>query len=101
MDTDSNYIAITGDQLEDIVRTEFKAKKKDWVSWKNWSEYTPGLFKLECEGSRMVELCSRCNFFDKQDGEKMVSTKGMFKRQSNITWLTWQRFKAALNGSTD
>jgi len=103
MDTDSNYIAISVPRLEDIVRpelrAEFEATKQQWLAWDKWSGRTPGLFKLECEGSRMIALCSKCYYVDEQDGEKKkFSTKGMSKRQNNITW---QRFKAALNGSTD
>ena len=52
MDTDSNYIAISGDSLEEIVRPElqeeFEAKRKEWLLWDKWSGCTPGLFKLEC-----------------------------------------------------
>ena len=37
MDTDSNYMAISADSLEEIVRpelrTEFEAKKKAWLAW--------------------------------------------------------------------
>ena len=37
MDTDSNYMAISGDKLEDIVRpelrAEFEATKKNWLAW--------------------------------------------------------------------
>jgi len=103
MDTDSNYIAISADRLEDIVRpelrAEFEATKQQWLAWDKWSGRTPGLFKLENEGSRMIALCSKCYYVDKQDREKKkFSTKGMSKRQNNITW---QRFKAALNGSVD
>ena len=54
MDTDSNYLAISGKKLEDIVRPEMKAEfekqKKNWLAWDKWSGRTPGLFKLECEG---------------------------------------------------
>ena len=58
-----------------------------------------GLFKLKCVGSQMIALCLKSYYVDKQDREKKkFSTKGMSKRQNNITW---QRFKAALNGSTD
>ena len=56
MDTDSNYMAISAEKLEDIVKpelqTEFEAKKKKWLAWDKWSSRAPGLFKLECEGSR-------------------------------------------------
>ena len=87
MDTDSNYIAICGERLEDIVRpelkTEFEAQKKQWLAWDKWSG----------EGSRMIALCSKCYFIDDQGEKKKFSTKGMSKKQNEITW---QRFKATL-----
>ena len=80
MDTDSNYIAISGERLEDIVRpelkSEFEAQKKQWLAWDKWSGRTPGLFKLECEGSRMIALCSKCYFIDDQGEKKEVQHKG-------------------------
>ena len=37
MDTDSNYMAISAEKLEDIVKpelqTEFEAKKQEWLAW--------------------------------------------------------------------
>ena len=102
MDTDSNYIAISGKKLEDIVRPELKAEfeeqKRNWLAWDKWSGRTPGLFKLECEGDRMIALCSKCYFIDDKGEKKKFSTKGMSKKQNNINW---QRFKAALEGSKD
>ena len=100
MDTDSNYMAISGDKLEDIIRPEMRAEfettKKQWLAWDKWSGRTPGLFKLESEGSGMIALCSKCYF---AKGEKnKFSTKSMSKKQNEITW---QRFKAALNGGID
>ena len=100
MDTDSNYMAISGEKLEDIVRpelrSEFAATKKQWLAWDKWSGRTPGLFKLESGGSGMIALCSKCYFVNGE--KKKFSTKGMLKKQNQITW---QRFKAALNGSID
>ena len=100
MDTDSNYMAISADKLEDIVRpelrTEFEATKKQWLAWDKWSGRTPGLFKLEYEGSGMIVLCLKCYFVN--GDKKKFSIKGMSKKQNEITW---QRFKAALNGSID
>ena len=102
MDTDSNYIAISGKKLEDIVRpelkAEFEAQKKNWLAWDKWSGRTPGLFKMECEGGQMIALCSKCYFIDDRGEKKKFSTKGMSKKQNNITW---QRFKTALQGSKD
>ena len=102
IDTDSNYIAISGKKLEDIVRpelkAEFEAQKKNWLAWDKWSGRTPGLFKLECEGNRMIALCSKCYYIDDQGEKKKFSTKGMSKKQNNINW---HRFKTALEGSKD
>ena len=85
IDTDSNYMAISAERLEDIVRpelqTEFEAKKQEWLAWDKWSGRTPGLFKLECEGSRMIALCSKCYYIEELEGEKKkFSTKGVSDR---------------------
>jgi len=104
MDTDSKYTAISGKRLEDVVRRELKqeceAEKNQWLSWDKWSGRTPGLFKLEFEGSRMIALCSKYHFADEGEvGEKKkFSTKGMSKTQNA---LTWQRFEEVLEGSKD
>jgi len=103
MDTDSNYTAISVEWLEDIVRpelrVEFEAEKKQWLAWDKWSGRTPGLFKLECEGSQMIALCPKCYYVDEQETEKKkFITKGVSKRQNEITW---RRFKAALEESKD
>ena len=106
MDTDSNYLAISGKTLEEIVKPEMKAEfeqeKKNWLAWDKWSGRTPGLFKKEFEGERMIALCSKCYYAEHQTGnqevKKKLSSKGMSKRQNEINW---QRFKAALEGSKD
>ena len=102
MDTDSNYMAISGKKLEDIVkpelREEFEKEKTKWLAWDKWSGRTPGLFKKEFEGERMIALCSKCYYADHHKKEVKLSTKGMSKRQNEINW---QRFKAALDGSKD
>ena len=105
MDTDSNYLAISGKKLEDIVKPEMKAEfeeqKKNWLAWDKWSGRTPGLFKKEFEGERMIALCSKCYYTEHQiedEVKQKLSTKGMSKKQNEINW---QRFKAALGGSKD
>ena len=68
MDTDSLYMGISGERLEDLVRpelkAEFEAEKKEWLSWDKWSSRKPGLFKLEFEGARMIALCSKNYYCD-------------------------------------
>ena len=64
-----------------VLREEFDSTKQQWLAWDKWSGRKPGLFKLECEGSRMIALCLKCYYVDEQDNEKMKSTtKGMSKR---------------------
>ena len=58
METDSFYLAISGDSLDKIVRPEmkreFEADKKNWLATDKFSERTAGLFKLEFVGTRGV-----------------------------------------------
>ena len=100
MDTDSDYMAISADKLEDIVRpelrTEFEATKKQWLAWDKWSGRTPGLFKLEYEGSGMILLCWKCYFVNGE--KKKFSIKGMSKKQNEITW---QRFTTNSSSRTN
>ena len=60
METDSLYMGISGESIDEIGRPELKAEfeveKKLWLSWNKWSSRTPGLFKLEFEGTRMNAL---------------------------------------------
>ena len=106
MDTDSNYLAISGKTLEEIVKPELKeefgAEKNKWLAWDKWSGRTPGLFKKEFEGERMIALCSKCYYAEHQTENQEVkmklSSKGMSRKQNEINW---QRYKAALEGNKD
>ena len=111
MDTDSNYMAISAKRLEDIVRpelqTEFEAKKEEWLAWEKWSGRTPGLFKLECEGSIIIALCSKCYFIEELEGEKKRSSarrgcqrnrtrsRGSVSSQRWMVARTWQLTKVS------
>jgi len=73
--------------------------KNKWLAWDKWSGRIPGLFKLECEGSRIMALCSKCCYIEESEGEKKrFSTKGMSKKQNEIKW---EHFEAPLKGSKD
>ena len=60
MDTDSNYMAISGETLEDVVKPEmravFEAHKKEWLAWDKWSGRTADdsalLEMLLCRGGK-------------------------------------------------
>lgn len=66
MDTGSNYLVISGESLDEVVKPEmrevFEAEKRQWLAWDKWSNRTPGLFKLKFEGRKRIALCSKCYF---------------------------------------
>ena len=100
MDTDSNYLAISGERLEEVIKpelgAEFEVDKKQWLAWGKWSNRKLGLSKLECVGQRMIALYSKCYFVEKEENRKnKLSTKGMSKAQNAVTW---GHFKAVLYG---
>ncbi len=86
MDTDSAYIAISGDSIEKLVRPELKEKfngeKSNWFPRTDTSEHrgydkrTPGLFKVEWEGDGIVALC--------WGSKDKFSCKGVNKRSNEI-----------------
>ena len=64
MDTDSFYLAMSGDSLDKIVKPEMKqayeTDKKNWLATDKFSERAPGLFKPEFVGTRGVWLTAKC-----------------------------------------
>ncbi|KAJ8034218.1 hypothetical protein HOLleu_20961 [Holothuria leucospilota] len=94
MDTDSAYLAISGDSLDDVIkpdmRTAFDLEKHLWFprtdtdEHKQYDKRTPGLFKLECEGNGIVALNSECYYCFGSEKEK-VSCKGVYNRSTHLT----------------
>ncbi|XP_072177417.1 uncharacterized protein [Diadema setosum] len=93
MDTDSAYMAISGDSIDNIVkphmRQEYEADKCNWFPRNDTPEVarhdkrTPGLFKVEWEGDGIVALCSKTYYcFGATD---KFSCKGVSKKQNVIT----------------
>ena len=101
MDTDSAYFAISGECLRDVVRPalleEYDRDVKNWLAWDKDSERTPGLFKPEFIGSKMIALTPKCYFAEGKAGTK-YSCKGMSKTQND---LNWRRYMNALQGCID
>ena len=64
MDTNSFYLAMCGDSLDEIANPEmkqaYKADKKNWIATDKFSDRTPGLFKPEFVGTRGVWLTEKC-----------------------------------------
>ena len=88
MDTDSAYIAISGESVESLVkpelRVEFDQDKCNWFprtdtpEHKAYDKRKPGLFKVEWERTGIVGLCSKTYYcFGAKD---KLSCKGVNKK---------------------
>ena len=90
MDTDSAYIAISGDSLDSLIKPEMVDEyNKDKHNWfprtdteenAKYDKRTPGLFKVEWEGDGMIGLCSKTYYcFGSKD---KFSCKGLNKKHN-------------------
>ena len=64
MDTDSFYLMMSVDSLDEIVKPGMKqayeADKKNWAATKSFCERTPGFFKPEFVDTRGAWLTAKC-----------------------------------------
>ena len=92
MDTDSAYMAISGDSFEELIkpdlRKEFEIDKHNWfvTPLAPQGKHTPGLFKVEFKGDKIIGLCSKsyCTesfATDSTPGQVKFSMKGVNKGQ--------------------
>ncbi len=99
MDTDSAYIALSGDSIEELVKPELRAQyhqdKSKWFPRNDtpenaaYDKRTPGLFKVEWEGDGVVALCSKTYYcFGSKD---KFSCKGISKKCNDIDKDTYLR----------
>ena len=89
MDTDSFYLAMSGDSLDEIVRPEMKqayeADKKNWLATDKFSERTPGLFKPEFVGTRGVWLTAKRYLFQNEAlNENKYHCKSVSKQNNDL-----------------
>ena len=93
MDTDSFYLALSGDSLDDIVKVslkkEYLSDKTNWLATDKFSERTPGLFKPEFVGTRGVWLTAKCYLVQNEEEmyankENKYSCKGVSKKQNDM-----------------
>ena len=99
MDTDSAYMAISGSNLEDVIKPEMRTKylqemkgfctdmdieadaQHHWfprtccAKHAKYDKRTPGLFKLEYQGNEMTGLCSKTYIVRKTKMVKPTSTR--------------------------
>jgi hypothetical protein len=107
MDTDSLYMALSGDNFESLVkddkRAEFEKEKHKWFprggEHSAHDKRTPGLFKVETEGVAMVALTSKSYFVQVNEEKFKLSSKGVQQR-NNCSILTLERYQEALFGET-
>ncbi len=102
MDTDSAYMAISGDSLDDVIKPgmkdQYHREKHMWFPRQNTPEQysydkrTPGLFKVEWEGEGIIALCSK-TYFCFGPTEKF-SCKGLNRRNNE---LTKEKYMTVLN----
>jgi hypothetical protein len=93
MDTDSAYLALSAEKLDDVIKPEMKDEfeklKYNWFpnettkELKAYNKRTPGLFKVEFEGNSMYALCSKL-YFVEGDTKNKYSCKGINKNQNTI-----------------
>ena len=92
MDTDSNYLGISAENVEDLikpkVREEFEREKRNWfvTPLAPQGKRTPGLFKVEFKGDKIIGLCSKsyCTELfptENSPGQVKFSMKGVNKGQ--------------------
>ena len=92
MDTDSNYLGITvenvGDLIKPELKEEFEREKHNWfvTPLAPQGKRTPGFFKVEFKGDKMIGVCSKSYCAERFDegedrGEVKFSMKGVNKGQ--------------------
>ena len=103
MDTDSFYLALSGNSLDDIVKAllkkEYLSDKTNWLATDKFSERTPGLFKSEFVGTRGVWLTAKCYLVQNEEEmytnkENKYSCKGVSKKQND---MCFKRYKDVLD----
>ena len=103
MDTDSFYLALSGNSLDDIVKAslkkEYLSDKTNWLATDKFSERTPELFKPEFVGTRGVWLTAKCYLVQNEEEmytnkENKYSYKGVSKKQND---MCFKRYKDVLD----
>ena len=89
MYTDTFYLAMSGDSLDEIVRPEMKqayeADKKNCLATDKFSERTPGLFKPEFVGTRGLWVTAKCYVVQNETLNKnKYSCKGVSKKHNDL-----------------
>ena len=92
MDTDSAYMAISGDSFEALIKPELREEfEKDKHNWfvtliAPQRKRMPRLFKVEFEGDKIISFCSKSYCTEKfasesSPGQVKFSMNGVNKKQ--------------------
>ena len=100
MDTDSAYVALSGESVDDIIKPELRAEyERVKFAWfprdyndevSAFDKRTPGLFKTEFKGDGIIGLCSKM-YFCFNESEAKFSCKGVNKYTNAINKDTYLR----------
>ena len=99
MDTDSFYLALSGESLRDVVKPElleeYDKEVGKWLATDKFSERTPGLFKPEFVGTRGVWLTAKCYLVQNEEEmytnkENKYSCKGVSKKQNDMCFKLYK-----------
>ena len=98
MDTDSAYVALSGESIDALIRPElrvdYKPEKFNWfprdynAEVKAYDKRTPGLFKTEFLGDGIIGLNSKM-YFCFNDSKAKFSCKGVNKHTNSINKDTY------------
>ena len=101
IDTDSSYMLISALILDDVIKpeliTEYEVEKCISLATGKYIKRTPGLFKVEFLGFRMIAMRAKRYCVEGKDDTK-YSCMGISQKRNQITW---KYYKAGLEGSTD
>ena len=77
---------------------ETQGAKALFLSISKYLDRTPGSFKAEFNGIKMVALASKWYYAESEKAKSKFSCKGVTKKTNE---MNWDRYLAALGGSTD
>jgi hypothetical protein len=99
MDTDSAYLAISGNTLDDVIKDDMKEQylrekhhwfpRDDTAVHRAFDKRTPGLFKVEWEGDGIIALCSKTYYCF--GSKNKISCKGLNNAKNDITKEQYKR----------
>ena len=95
MDTDSLYMALSSEKMDDILKP---CDISEFLSTSKYHDRTPGLFKAEFTGNKMIALTNKCYYAENSELKSKFSCKGINKRQNE---MSWERYYEALHGFKD